>query len=214
MKDSKNTLKVMESKRQMRSLQDQISELRKQFKELKSQQEKKRVINLNSFEMTEEGKVLKTNGFCGFKTIRELKNDISVVPKYRGVYVVLLPKMNEKSFLDEGTGGYFKDKDPNVSIGELEQNWIENSCILYIGKAGGANSNATLQSRLKQYMDFGSGKPVGHWGGRYIWQLKNADDLIVCWNMTDREPSEVESEMIENFKKQHGGKRPFANLRD
>lgn len=70
-------------------------------------------------------------------------------------------------FLSHGTGGFFKGKDPNVSITELETNWVENTCVVYIGKAG-----TTLQKRLNQYLKFGNGQNIGHWGGRYIWQIK------------------------------------------
>lgn len=65
-------------------------------------------------------------------------------------------------------------------------------------------------------MQFGQGEPIGHWGGRLIWQLKDAKDLIVCWKVLgkDEEPREVEKEMIQAFKKGHDGKRPFANLQD
>jgi len=64
-------------------------------------------------------------------------------------------------------------------------------------------------------MQFGQGKAVGHYGGRYIWQLQDAKDLVVCWKVTlDDEPRVVEKQMIEEFKAAHGGKRPFANLVD
>lgn len=64
-------------------------------------------------------------------------------------------------------------------------------------------------------MCFGQGKPVSHWGGRLIWQLEDAKDLIVCWKVLEKEePRNVEKEMIQEFKEQHKGKRPFANLQD
>lgn len=86
--------------------------------------------------------------------------------------------------------------------------------IIYIGKAGATNSSAIIQSRLKQYFNFGQSKPLGHWGGRYIWQLNNSSDLIVCWEATpENEPSVVESFLIKKFKEFYG-QRPFANLKD
>lgn len=59
------------------------------------------------------------------------------------------------------TGGFFKGKNPNVSIQELNSNWIDGEHIVYIGKA------TELCRRLRQYMSFGQGKNIGHWGGRY-----------------------------------------------
>lgn len=178
---------------------------------------------------TEEVKTLKENGFIGFKTIRELKNSCKSVPLKRGVYIVLRPNDMQKEFLEKGTGGNYKHKNPNVTIQELESNWVDGTQILNIGKAGGKKFKTTLQSRLKQYMRFGRGK-TGHWGGRLIWQLKDSDNLVVCWKITEKdqksseseeqsdeiekEPRNVEKEMIEQFKEQHDDRRPFANLVD
>jgi len=157
---------------------------------------------------------LQQQGFQGFKTITVLqKNDI-FLPEKMGVYLILTPENFNKEFLEIGTGGSFKGKNPNVSIDELEYNWVEEANILYIGKAGGSDSDATLFSRIKQYLQFGQNKPVGHWGGRYIWQLKNSGELIVCWKiLKDIEPASYESAMIDAFKQTYG-KRPFANLKD
>jgi hypothetical protein len=117
--------------------------------------------------------------------------------------------------LSEGTGGHFKGQDPNVSLSELKDNWVEGTPVIYIGKAGGAGNTATLNKRLGQYLRFGQGANVGHWGGRYIWQLADSRDLIVCWKtLTDDDPREVEHQMIAEFKATHAGKRPFANLMD
>ncbi|NMH26249.1 hypothetical protein [Flavobacterium solisilvae] len=153
-------------------------------------------------------------GFQGFLTIEELQRNSSVIPKSMGIYYVLNLKRGKQRFLNIGTGGFFKDKNPNVSILELEQNWIENTEIIYIGKAGSLDGSATLQSRLKQYLNFGLGKKVGHWGGRYIWQIENSQELLICWKILDKEePRKVEKDHIELFKKEYG-KRPFANLTD
>lgn len=153
-------------------------------------------------------------GFKGFVTIKSLFHDKSMVPKERGVYIILYPSETAPKFRLIGSGGHFKGKNPNVSLHELNDNWVENTSIIYIGKAGSDSGSATLYSRLKQYLDFGQGKPVGHWGGRYIWQLSLAEELLVCWKTTpEHEPSDVENYLIEYFKEQCG-KRPFANLRD
>ena len=72
---------------------------------------------------------------------------------------------------------------------------------------------ATLRSRILQYLKFGQGKPVGHKGGRYIWQLSDAEELLFCWKpLPTDEPEDVESMLISEFKHQYAGKRPFANL--
>ncbi|MDR2972236.1 MAG: hypothetical protein LBU83_09960 [Bacteroidales bacterium] len=156
---------------------------------------------------------IKKEGFTGFKTMKELFKDNSVIPQMRGVYMVL-NMSKEKEFLTVGRGGFFKGKNPNISIQELENNWVENAIVVYIGKAGGERSGATLQSRLEQYFRFGQGKNVGHYGGRLIWQLKNSADLVVCWKeLPTEEPRMVEIELIRKFIAQFS-KRPFANLTD
>lgn len=165
--------------------------------------------------MTKDTSYLKSKGFIGFKRMGELMGDPSFVNQTKGVYVVLYEENNPPKFLNEGTGGFFKGRNPNVSISELEDNWVDGTSIVYIGKAGGVGSSATLQSRLKQYLRFGQGANVGHWGGRYIWQIANSKELVVCWKpLDDAEPREIEHLMIEEFKAAHHGLRPFANLQD
>jgi hypothetical protein len=83
--------------------------------------------------------------------------------------------------------------------------------VLNIGKAGPGRT-ATLKSRLLNYVRFGQGKNSGHSGGRYIWQLPNSRDLLVCWKATGKAvPREVEKRLIAEFRQKYG-KLPFANL--
>ena len=155
--------------------------------------------------------LLKENGFQGFKTIEELRKNIDVVPTCGGVYVVLRLKDEEPVFLEKGTGGFFKKSNPNVAISKLEAKWIEKSPIVYIGKADGSATRG-LRKRLDEYMRFGKGEAIGHKGGRYIWQLKDAAELVVCWKQIDGNAEQVEKQMILAFKEEYG-KYPFANLR-
>ena len=113
-----------------------------------------------------DSQILMQQGFEGFVTIDKLKSDPYQIPTKQGVYVVLLPQDSKPAFLENGTGGFFKDKNPNVPISELKANWVNNTDIIYIGKAGGSSSRATLQSRLIQYLKFGMGIKIGHWGGQ------------------------------------------------
>lgn len=157
---------------------------------------------------------LKTLGFVGFITVKELCSNISLIPKIKGVYCILLCEPQHCNFVEIGCGGHFKNKNPNVSINELQANWVESTNIVYIGKAGGNGKIATLRSRLKQYLQFGQGQKVGHWGGRYIWQLQDSPSLMICWKeLIIEEPREYENNLIKLFAAKHG-KRPFANLTD
>lgn len=164
------------------------------------------MIDLNSINS------LKENGFTGFNTVKELWKDRSDIPKGKGVYLVLNPEPNKKEFIFPGVGGFFKGRNPNVSIEILNQEFNPGSLIVYIGKAGSHTGSATLYSRLRQYLRFGQGKKVGHWGGRYIWQLKNYPELIFCWKPTPiDDPRAVEKELIQIYISELNS-RPFANL--
>ena len=147
-------------------------------------------------------------GFGGFKTVAEMKaGGYLNLPDAPGVYVIIRKNASAPNFLRVGTGGHFKGRDPNVSEEELRANWVTGTCVVYIGKA------TSLKKRLGQYMRFGNGANVGHWGGRFIWQLSDADQLVVCWKTTKEGPRVVEAGYIQEFVSQYGC-RPFANLVD
>jgi hypothetical protein len=156
---------------------------------------------------------IKNDGFLGFKTVKQLWQSHQEIPHEKGVYLVINPNPAICNFLKLGVGGYFKNTNPNVCIDALNEKWVDNSLVVYIGRAGGGTSSATLKKRIKQYLDFGKGKPVGHKGGRYIWQLENHSELIFAWKpIKDGNPSFIETELLTDFRN-HFGKLPFANLR-
>ncbi len=148
-------------------------------------------------------------GFDGFVAVSKLQTSkCSEVPEEPGIYLVLRPSKTRPDFLGESTGGFFKEKNPTVEIETLEQNWVEDTVVLYIGQT------STLKTRLRTLCKFGQGKAIGHWGGRCMWQLRDSSDLLVCWKGTpDAVPKVVESELIQEFKAAYD-KRPFANLAD
>lgn len=149
---------------------------------------------------------IKKEGFTGFKKMRELFSDSSYIPDSGGVYLVIRSTRTPPRFLATGTGGHFKGKNPNVSVEDLSHNWVEEALVVYIGKA------TSLKSRLRQYFKFGQGRNIGHWGGRYIWQLQDSPDLMVCWKQTPAcDPREVEKLLIQEFVAKFF-KMPFANI--
>jgi hypothetical protein len=154
-------------------------------------------------------------GFEGFKTVRELMMSCRDIPKAMGVYVVLREKNERPKILEKRPFDCLEEKYPSYSKTELEKEWVEGTQIVYIGKAGGFGQKTGLHKRLSTYIRFGKGKKAAHGGGRSIWQLSDALDLVVCWRiLSDEEPCCIESDMIANFCKKHDGKRPFANRRD
>ena len=66
---------------------------------------------------------LKTLGFYGFKSVRDLiNNNYSDIPDRKGVYAVIRNTENVPEFLQRSQGGHFKGNDPTVSIEDLKSN--------------------------------------------------------------------------------------------
>jgi len=150
------------------------------------------------------------SGFKGFICVGQLmKNGFSVIDDAPGVYLILRRSAEPPIFLEKGTGGWFKGMDPNVPVSVFKEKWVDGTEIMYIGKAG-----TSLKKRLRTYMRFGMGLDSPHKGGRYIWQLADSRDLLVCWKVLPSgiDPELFEKMMIADFVKKFGS-IPLANLR-
>jgi hypothetical protein len=157
--------------------------------------------------LTREG--LERRGFRGFRSFAALwASGVDEIPASPGVYAVLVPAGFEARFLASNPGGRFKGRDPSVPIAVLAANWADGAVVVYVGKAD------DLRRRLQDFCRFGQGRPVGHWGGRLIWQLSDAGDLIVAWRPCSaaEDPFDLERELIHAFQTRHDGRMPFANL--
>lgn len=155
---------------------------------------------------------LEARGFVGFEPFLEL--DATRVPKTAGVYAILRERDDRPTFLEQSRGGHFKGKDPTVEVDTLASLWTDGAHCIYIGKASRTGST-DLRRRLTAYRDYGRGRPVGHQGGRYIWQLGGAEEFVVCWKTLDdsEDPATVESALIAEFR-DHYGRRPVGNLKN
>lgn len=154
---------------------------------------------------------LEHGGFRGFVPFAELAT--AEVPAAPGVYAIVRTCGEAPSFATESTAGRFKAKDPSVPVETLTKKWVDGPEVLYIGKATlGSAGKRGLQKRIDEYRRSGAGEPVGHWGGRFIWQLEDKDHLLVAWNVTDEDAAAVESRMLGDFVDRYGA-LPFANLR-
>jgi hypothetical protein len=148
-------------------------------------------------------------GFHGFRAWEDLRsNGIHEIPQDSGLYTVVRTSRSQPVFLERSPPGWFKGKDPTVPVTSLESKWIDGAEVVYIGEGG------NLRNRLKLFLRFGCGDACAHKGGRYIWQLADAFDLLVAWKPCGVEVSSrnAERELLERFYAVHG-QLPFANLR-
>jgi len=151
------------------------------------------------------------SSFCPSTRIKDLQlTNCEDVPTQKGVYLIIRYSLGKPNFLEKSVGGYYKGLYPSYRKDDVVSNWVDGARVLYVGKASGKKG---LRQRLRQFVQFGLGKPVAHRGGRLIWHLKDNQDLTVRWfESGDRDPEEVETTLIKIFKDVHRGKRPFANL--
>jgi hypothetical protein len=143
---------------------------------------------------------LEASGFEGFLPLVGL--DPRSVPCEHGIYVVLRARDGPHVIVSENP---VVRGNVTYSVAELEGLWISETPVLYIGKAAGA---AGLRDRLQPF----SRKSRSHSGGRSLWQLQEADSLLVAWIKTPGEQADaVETAWINAFKRSHANRRPFAN---
>jgi hypothetical protein len=149
--------------------------------------------------------MLRTRGFEGFARARDLYLErCASVPTSSGVYAVLRTAAAAPEILAASRGGLFKGKNPTVPMGRIKARLVAEAPTIYIGKGD------NLQRRLRQLLDFGNGKPVGHYGGRLLWQLADSDDYIIAWRPSP-DARAAESQLVDEFHAEFGS-LPFANL--
>lgn len=150
---------------------------------------------------------LEADGFVGWETVSAFRDpSVPPLPKEYGVYVVLTSATTRPSFLPVSVGGHFKGKDPTVPVELLQSKWVSGATTVYIGKA----ERQTIRQRVIQLIAFGAGRAIGHWGGRYLWQLSSSDRLCVAWR-EDTDPCRLEHDMVHAFARRWGA-YPFANI--
>jgi hypothetical protein len=156
---------------------------------------------------------LEAAGFSGFLSVRQLHDERCLsIPNERGVYAVVRESLEPPTFLPRSRAPVWRGMDPTRPAEELTGRWVPGAQVLYFGRARGPGVRSLLRQRVKRYLRFGQGRVVAHWGGRFVWQLEDADDLLVAWLPTgNADPWEVEAELQRRFREHHG-RLPFANL--
>jgi hypothetical protein len=156
---------------------------------------------------------LEAEGFEGFFTVRQLHAEgCEGLPNEPGVYAIVRESLDLPEFLTRSVGPIYRGKDPTRPVDELKQRWVTGAQMLYVGRACGPGVRSLLRQRVKRYLRFGHGRVVGHWGGRFVWQLCDHTTLQVAWKSTGLEdPSPVEARLQARFR-EHYSVLPFANL--
>lgn len=144
--------------------------------------------------------------FDGQATVKDLKSGKILLPISPGLIIVKW-KGEKPEFLRTGTGGTYDGREPNVSLEKLEAKWVNGAEIVNIG------FSKSIADRINALLLFSQGEPVRHNGGRYMWQIKNSEQLIVCWKKMPTEGSakRAKKDLLEAFRWIHGV-LPFANL--
>jgi hypothetical protein len=150
---------------------------------------------------------LRGRGFVGFLPIARLGRPIpSELPAPSGNYIVLRTSSDAPQFLERSSGGWWKHRDPTLPVERLQQEWVDGTPTLYIGKA------KSLRERVGELLRFSDGDArARHWGGRLLWQIAAPRELLLCWREDD-EFSAIETDLLDEFI-QRFGRLPFANLK-
>lgn len=161
--------------------------------------------------MQVDKRALREGGFAGFRTFADV--EINRIPQAPGIFAVLQPEGFQVQLLARSTAGVFKKKDPSLSADKLAAEWVDGAEVLYVGKAGpGSKGNRGLRRQIQEFLDFGNGKPPGHWDGRLIWQLANTDSLLLAWKeLPAGGLNQAEAKYHADFRETYG-RLPFANL--
>ncbi len=148
---------------------------------------------------------LQARGFRGFLPVSGLRGKgIEKVSPEPGVYAVLRFESGKPTFLSRNQGGHFRGQDPTVEAATLERSWVEGTQVLYFGKTN------KLRRRIAQLCHFGAGERVGHWGGRYMWQIADSDKFMIAWLPVSDAIKEHRT-LMEEFRAAFGS-WPFANI--
>ena len=140
-------------------------------------------------------------------TLKELYESACLeVPEAHGIYQVLVPDGMKIAFRSAARNVHA----PWYPVEVLEEKFskCQNQTLIYIGKASGKKG---LRQRVKQYMKYGWNESVNHKGGRAIWQIANADKLLLQFECCE-DADEAEHRLLREYKQKNGG-YPLANWR-
>lgn len=133
-------------------------------------------------------------------------NNCKSVPEEPGVYWVLAPEGMPIHFSERAYRPGAKIYPASILLGKY--NLCADKRTIYIGKAGGKHG---LRQRLKQYIDYGRGRGKIHAGGRAVWQIPDAEFLLLAYEVCEN-PEEREHQLLRAYRESNGS-YPLANWR-
>lgn len=136
-------------------------------------------------------------GFEGFKLFLSVKP--ADLPDTPGLYVILRPSLDQAVILPTS-----RKRLKPYAVDDLLGRVVAGTPVVYIGST---IAKTGLRGRVSAFRR----QAMNHSGGRSIWQLRDADDLVCAWVETpDHEADRVEDEYHDAFVKEYA-KLPFAN---
>lgn len=96
---------------------------------------------------------LRSRGFDGFISVRDLGLDPHQLSSSPGVYAVVRVSPDVPTFLDVSPASWFKREDPTVPLGRLQAEWVPGAQTLYIGSA------TDLRERIGLLVEFSRAGP-------------------------------------------------------
>lgn len=128
------------------------------------------------------------------------------IPCVSGVYFIWLPDGMEVQFTDK----ILNHQAPPYPIEVLCDKYSKSKDkrLLYIGKASGRKG---LSRRIRQYVKYGWNEATNHKGGRAVWQIVHAEQLVLTYE-TCEDADSAEHELLCRFREQNHV-LPLANWR-
>jgi hypothetical protein len=136
-------------------------------------------------------------GFRGFKLFSTVTPDD--LPVAHGLYVILRPAIDQAVILPTS-----RRRLKPYAVEDLLDRWVAGAPVVYIGST---IAKTGLQGRIGAFRR----QATNHSGGRSIWQLRDADELVCAWVETPNHKADrVEDDYHDAFVKRYA-KLPFAN---
>ena len=159
---------------------------------------------------------LREYGFVGFVPLKDWDESRVVgvtQSEGEGVYVVVRDATDVPIFLDEH---HRKPRPKRWSAAAAADRWVPGVQVLYFGKGPLRSSTAKrrkgLACRVGELQRHGYRGGANHYGGKLLWQIDDADALLIAWKpLAEGESAAIESGRIRGFDRIMG-RQPFANV--